>query len=115
MIAALVPNIVSMTSSLDCSYSFHYFCLLMSKKNLSLAYNNYLLYIITGCKLCFSGNKLDTATCNSYIYSVIPVTQSHWSVTLDSHGFCSSDSQTIIWRNNNKFYLSSLTCAAFES
>ena len=31
MIAALVPNIVSMTSSLDCSYSFHYFYLLMSK------------------------------------------------------------------------------------
>ena len=31
MIAALVPNIVSMTSSLDCSYSLHYLCLLMSK------------------------------------------------------------------------------------
>ena len=31
MMAALVPNIVSMPSSLDCSYSFYYFCLLMSK------------------------------------------------------------------------------------
>ena len=31
MIAALVPNNVSMTSSLNCSYSFYYLCLLMSK------------------------------------------------------------------------------------
>ena len=31
MIPALVLTIASMTSSLDCSYLFHYFCLLMSK------------------------------------------------------------------------------------
>ena len=43
MIAALVPHVVSMTSSLDCSYSFHYFCLLMSKEknnSLSLSHND---------------------------------------------------------------------------
>ena len=50
MIAALVPNNVFMTSSLDCSYSFHYFCLLMSKKN----HCHYIITTYTFINIIFS-------------------------------------------------------------